>query len=116
MAVERAYVDHGYRGHDADRARVFISRRKRGLTPTIRRELRRRNGIEPTIGHMKADGHLDRNFLRGPDGDAINAVLVAVGHNLRLLRRWLARLLALLLAVLAMGPTAQRIRPNFAST
>jgi transposase, IS5 family len=46
LAVERVYVDRGYRGHDADRARVFISRQKRGLTPTIRRELRRRNAIE----------------------------------------------------------------------
>ena len=98
--VERAYVDRGYRGHDADRARVFISRQKRGLTPTIRRELRRRNAIEPVIGHMKDDGHLNRNFLLGVEGDAINAVLAAVGHNLRLLRRWLECLLALLLAAL----------------
>jgi IS5 family transposase len=101
VAIERAYVDRGYRGHDADRQRVFISRQKRGLTPTIRRELRRRNGIEPVIGHTKADGLLGRNFLLGSDGDAINAVLAGVGHNLRLLRRWLARLLALLVTWLA---------------
>lgn len=116
VAIERAYVERGYRGHDADRARVFISRQKRGLTPTMRRELRRRNGIEPTIGHMKADGHLDRNFLLGPEGDAINAILVAVGHNLRLLRRWLARLLALLLIAFAMPSTARNLRPNLART
>ncbi len=97
-AIERAYVDRGYRGHDADRARVFVSRQKRGLTPTIRRELRRRNAVEPVIGHMKADGLLNRNFLLGADGDAINAILAAVGHNLRLLRRWLARLIAIWLA------------------
>ena len=100
VAIERAYVDRGYRGHDADRARVFISRQKRGLTPTIRRELRRRNAVEPVIGHMKADGLLDRNFLLGAEGDAINAILAAVGHNLRLLRRWLARLIAFWLAAL----------------
>ena len=47
VAVERAYVDRGYRGHDADDTRVFISGQKRGITPTIRRELRRRNAIEP---------------------------------------------------------------------
>jgi IS5 family transposase len=45
VAIERAYVDRGYRGHDGDRARVFISRQKRNLTPTIPRELRRRNAI-----------------------------------------------------------------------
>ncbi len=88
--VERAYVDRGYRGHDADRARVFISRQRRdGLTPTIRRELRRRNAVEPAIGHMKSDGLLERNCLAGAAGDAINAVLAAAGHNLRLLLAWL---------------------------
>ena len=97
VAIERAYVDRGYRGHDAEGARVFISRQTRGLTPTMRKELRRRSAVEPVIGHMKADGHLDRNFLRGVAGDAINAVLAGVGHNLRLLRRWLARLLAVVL-------------------
>jgi len=112
VAIERAYVDRGYRGHDADRSRVFISRQKWGLTPTIRRELRRRNGVEPTIGHMKADGHLDRNFLLGPGGDAINAILAAVGHNLRLLRRWLARLIALLLAAFAMPSNVRNFRPS----
>jgi transposase, IS5 family len=93
--VERAYVDRGYRGHDEpDRARVFISRQKRGLTPTIRKELRRRNGIEPVIGHMKGDGHLERNHLKGAEGDAVNVVLCGAGHNLRLLVRWLRRLLS----------------------
>jgi IS5 family transposase len=100
VAIERAYVDRGYRGHDADKARVFLSGQKRGVTPTIRREMRRRHAIEPVIGHAKADGHLGRNFLLGAAGDAVNAVLAAAGHNLRLLRNWLAGLLALLLALL----------------
>lgn len=113
--VNRAgYVDRGYRGHDADHARVFISRQKRSLTPTIRRELRRRNGAEPTIGHMKADSQLDRNFLLGAEGDAINAILAAVGQNLRLLRRWLARLLALPLIAFAMPSNVRNLRPNSA--
>ena len=93
VEIERAYVDRGYRGHDADNARVFVSGQKRGLTPTIRRERRRRNAIEPVIGHMKSDGHLGRNFLLGTEGDATNAILAAAGHNLRLLRAWLAWLL-----------------------
>jgi IS5 family transposase len=38
---ERTYVDQGYRGHDyAKTDRVFITRRQRGLTPTLKRELR----------------------------------------------------------------------------
>lgn len=100
IEVERAYVDRGYRGHDADRTRVFISGQKRGITPTIRRERRRRSAIEPVIGHMKSDGHLGRNFLLGSQGDATNLVLAAAGHNLRLLRAWLAWLLARLLSLL----------------
>jgi IS5 family transposase len=79
---------------------VFVSGQKRGVTPTIRRERRRRSAIEPVTGHMKSDGHLGRNFLRGTEGDAINLVLAAAGHNLRLLRAWLAWLLACLLNLL----------------
>ena len=80
------YVDKGYRGHDYEGpATVFIAGQKRGLTPTIRRELKRRSAIEATIGHMKTDGRLDRNFLLGQDGDAANATLVAAAHNLRLI-------------------------------
>lgn len=103
VAVARAYVDRGYRGHgvEAEGRRIFISRQKRGITPTIRRELRRRAAIEPVIGHMKTNGHLGRNFLLGVDGDAINAVLAGAGHNLRLLRRWLIRLLCALVAWLS---------------
>jgi transposase, IS5 family len=100
IEIERAYVDRGYRGHDADKSRVFVSGQKRGITPTMRRERRRRSAIEPVIGHMKSDGHLGRNFLLGTDGDAINLVLAAAGHNLRLLRAWLAWLLACLLRLL----------------
>jgi IS5 family transposase len=106
VTIERAYVDRGYRGHDGDKSRVFLSGQRRGVAPTIRREIRRRAGIEPVIGHMKADGHLGRNFLAGAAGDAINLVLAAAGHTLRLLRAWLTRLLAFLLSLLAISATA----------
>ena len=98
--IERAYVDRGHRGHDADKSRAFVSGQKRGITPTIRRERRRRSAIEPVIGHMKSDGHLGRNFLLGTEGDATNLILAAAGRNMRLLRAWLARLLACLLSLL----------------
>jgi IS5 family transposase len=111
VTIERASVDRGYRGHDAQdrrsgeahKSRVFLAGQRRGVTPTIRREIRQRAGIEPVIGHMKADGHLGRNFLAGAAGDAINLVLAAAGHNLRLLRAWLARLLAFLLSLFAIS-------------
>jgi IS5 family transposase len=100
-AIERAYVDKGYRGHDAaNPRRVFISGQKRGVFGAIKRELRRRSAIEPVIGHMKAEGHLDRCYLKGTEGDAANAVLTAVGHNLRLVLAWLRMLLRLILEAL----------------
>ena len=83
--IERAYVDKGYRGHDTTNPRrVFISGQKRGVYGAIKRELKRRSAIEAVIGHMKADGHLGRCYLKGRQGDAANAILTAVGHNLRL--------------------------------
>jgi IS5 family transposase len=104
---DRIYVDQGYRGHDyAPKERVFIARQRRGLTPTIKRELRRRSAIEPMIGPMKADGRLGRNHLLGAAGDAINALLVAAGHNLRLILNWLRLCVAWFLAAL-MGSSAQ---------
>jgi IS5 family transposase len=79
----------------------MIAGSRRGLTATMRRELKRRSAIEATIGHMKTDGRLDRNFLLGQAGDAINALFAAAGHNLRLVLTALALWLACLLAKLA---------------
>src|SRR3954451_11723621 len=99
--IEHAYVDKGYRGHDAaNPRRVFISGQKRGVFGIIKRELRRRSAIEAVIGHLKTDGHLGRCYLKGRDGDAANAILTAVGHNFRLLLAWLRILLRLILTAL----------------
>jgi transposase, IS5 family len=106
--VARAYVDLGYRGHDAKagHTEVFISR-QRGLTsPTIKRELRRRSAVEPVIGHLKSDGLLERNHLAGKHGDAINLILAAAGHNLRLILAWLRHLCAMILSELLGRSTA----------
>jgi len=98
---ERVYVDKGYRGHDAPNPRrVFISGQKRGVFGVIKRELRRRSAIEPVIGHMKAEGHLDRCYLKGSAGNAANAVLSAVGYNFRRILAWLKMLLRLMRDVL----------------
>jgi transposase, IS5 family len=100
VAVARTYVDRGYRGHGLDSRRVFISGQRRGVTATIRRELRRRSAVEPVIGHMKTDGRLGRNFLAGVRGDAINALLCGAGYNLRLILNYLSRSLRALLFLL----------------
>jgi IS5 family transposase len=106
--IERAYVDKGYRGHDAPHPRrVFISGQKRGVLGVIKRELRRRSAIEPVIGHMKAEGHLGRCYLKGRHGDAANAILTAAGHNFRRILAWLRMLLRLLLIALARAFTVR---------
>ena len=108
VAVGRAYADKGFKGHDYEGpALVILSGRKRGLTPQMKRELRRRSAIEPMIGHAKNDGRLGRNYLLGHDGDRINALLAAAGHNLRLILRKLRLLFARILADL-LGPIAKQ--------
>ena len=59
---------------------------------------------------MKSDGHLGRNFLLGAEGDATNLILAAAGHNLRLLRAWLAWLLACLLSLVMPAHQARQGR------
>jgi len=99
--IERAYVDKGYVGHDAPKpGRVFKSGQKRGVHGQIKKELRRRSAIEAVIGHCKCDGHLGRNFLKGRLGDRINAVMSAVGYNLRLILKWLSKLLRQIIAAI----------------
>ena len=94
IEIKRVYVDKGYVGHNTPKPlRVYRSGQKRGVHGQIKRELRRRAAIEPVIGHLKSEGHLDRNFLKGRSGDHANAVLTATGHNFRLVLRWLQKLL-----------------------
>ena len=70
-----------YRGVSVEGVTIWRSGQKQGVTPTIRKAIRRRSAIEPAIGHMKNDGKLQRNWLKGSLGDALNAVLCGVGHN-----------------------------------
>ena len=79
---------------------TWISGQIRRVTKAIRREIRRRAAIEPVIGHLKDDHRMRRNYLKGRDGDRINAVLAAAGFNFSLLLRWFAELLRVLLLIL----------------
>ena len=86
---QEAYVDLGYRGKyllppdtEFDDIKV-IHRNTRNKTPKQRKGLRQRSAIEAMIGHMKNDGKLSRNWLKGVEGDAHNAILCAVGQNFR---------------------------------
>jgi IS5 family transposase len=101
VEVRRAHVDKGYRGHTyPNKFRVWISGQVRRVTKTIRREMKRRAAVEPVIGHVKAEHRMERNYLKGRDGDRANAVLAAAGYNFSLLLRWFEALLRALLAAI----------------
>jgi IS5 family transposase len=109
IEARRVHVDKGYRGHNhPNKFRVWISGQVRRTTAAIRREMKRRAAVEPVIGHVKAEHRMDRNYLKGRDGDRINAVLAAAGYNFSLLLRWLAALLRVLfLALVRINPAVQ---------
>ena len=104
------FVDKGYRGASVDGVTIWRSGQRRGVTPSIRKAIHRRSAIEPAIGHMKNEGKLRRNWLKGSLGDALNAVLCGAGHNLRIilraLRLFYARILCLW--IILMGLTNSR--------
>src|SRR5437868_9146312 len=95
--------------HIKEKFRVWISGQVRRVTKPIRREMRRRAAVEPVIGHAKAEHRMGRNYLKGRDGDRINAVLAAAGYNFGLLLRWLARLLRALFQALAATSLSVRL-------
>lgn len=92
------FVDRGYKGHGVDpgRSHVLISGTRK-LSKLLKRDLRRRAAIEPELGHMKSDGLLGRNFLKGVVGDAQNVILCGAGHNMRKILAHLRALLRLLM-------------------
>ncbi len=82
--VKEVFVDRGYRKHGCDEDVVMVDRERRGkLSKTIWKKLKHRSAIEPVIGHLKSDCRLERNYLQGEEGNAINAVLSAAGYNFR---------------------------------
>lgn len=107
VTVTDAYVDKGYRGHGlGEPTKVHVAGQKSGESRSERKRRRRRSAVEPKIGHLKSDHRMDRCFLAGLMGDAINAVLAAAGSNLRkLLRRLAAALIEWFEALAVIGPT-----------
>lgn len=110
-----AIVDKGYRGVKVEGVRILMSGQKRGITRTLKAMIKRRSAIEPAIGHMKMDGRLGRNPLKGALGDALHAVMCGAGHNLRLilaaLRFYCARFglsMQVVIAALVAAPADRR--------
>ena len=91
-APKQVIVDLGYRGVDADNPGMEIIHRGKykSLTKLQRKWLKRRQAIEPLIGHTKADHGMQRCWLKGALGDALHALSCAAGYNIR----WLLRAIA----------------------
>ena len=101
VETRRIHVDKGYRDHNhPHKFRVWISGQVRRVTKANRREMRRMAAIEPVIGHIKDEHRMERNYLKGRDGDRANAVLAAAGYNFALLLRWFEALLRALIQVI----------------
>ncbi len=92
QAPSTVFVDLGYRGVEADNPQVRVVHRGKPtrLTALERKQLKRRQAIEPIIGHLKADHRMDRCHLKGENGDKLHAVLCAAGYNIK----WLLRMIA----------------------
>jgi len=117
VSVTDAYVDKGYRGHDyTGSAEVHVAgQRSKGASRSERRRRRRRSAVEPKIGHLKSDHRMNRCFLAGLRGDAINAVLAAAGANMRkLLRRFFFALIGWLKGTI-MPPSAHDVALEYAA-
>lgn len=84
--AKEVYVDKGYRGHGYTRdtqVHIVGTRKMKNMTRTFRKWLKRRNAIEPIFGHLKSDNRMSRNYLKGSEGDQINALLSGCGFNMR---------------------------------
>jgi IS5 family transposase len=78
-------ADRGYRGVTPPEGTQLLISHTRRLPARLKRLIKRRQVVEPMIGHMKSDGLLGRNWLKGTLGDAMHAVLCGAGHNLRMI-------------------------------
>jgi IS5 family transposase len=100
--LKEAFVDRGYRGRKEVHGTLIhtpktFSNKLTGYRKTKLKEgFSNRAGIEPKIGHLKADHRLSRNFYKGIKGDNINVMLAAAAMNFkRLMNIWKDNLWAL---------------------
>ena len=96
VKIKQIVVDLGFRGVDEDNPGMEIIHRGKikRLNRQQKKWLRRRQAVEPAIGHLKSDHRMDRCWLQGAVGDALHAVSCAAGYNLRWLLRAVADLQA----------------------
>jgi transposase, IS5 family len=93
---QQIVVDLGYRGKEVEAANPDMEIIHRGKIKTMgktqKKWLKRRQAVEPAIGHLKSDNRMQRCWLAGATGDALHALCCALGYNLRWLMRAVVRL------------------------
>ncbi|MEG0453960.1 MAG: IS5 family transposase [Bacteroides sp.] len=98
-SIKRLAGDRGYRGKkEINGTQILIPDTPKAKDTYYQRKKKhklfcKRAGIEPTIGHLKTDYRLGRNFYKGLFGDAINVMLAAAAYNFKRAMRLLLRLL-----------------------
>ena len=68
----------------------------------------KRAGIEPTIGHLKSDYRLGRNFYKGVVGDAVNVLLSAKTYNFKRAMKALLGMLQKICEILCLNNISQK--------
>ena len=87
--VDKLAGDRGYRGlKQIGKTKILIPDVPKAKDSYYQKKKKhklfcKRAGIEPTIGHLKADHRLFRNFYKGVKGDAINVLLAAAAYNFK---------------------------------
>ena len=90
IKAKEVYVDRGYPGpKQIGGTQIHLPKPNKNITLSQRKKHRRRAAIEPTIGHLKHDYRMLRNFLKGSFGDAVNVMLAASAMNFkRMMNKW----------------------------
>lgn len=128
ITIKEVTTDLGFRGADQDVAPMTLihrgkAKRLAGLMgDSVWQKLKRRQAIEPVIGHLKAEHRMKRNWLKGAEGDAFNALLCGIGYNIRWLMRAIMRLgiifllkmlSTLIVRLILIGMRPQKLVGNF---
>ena len=87
-------VDRGYRGKKKiGETVIVVPNPKEDSTKSIQyqkdksRQCKSRAAIEPVISHLKHDCRMLRNYLKGVEGDKINAIMAGAAFNFRMALR-----------------------------
>ena len=81
---EQIVADLGCRGKEVEAANPGMEIIHRGKIKTMskakKKWLKRRQAVEPAIGHLKSDNRMQRCWLAGATADALHALLVDVNY------------------------------------